>query len=102
MKIIEIILNVWMVITTPECWIQGSLYSVEWDKELIRLISDGQFTDIDNYTAKIGGHLVWVSNHPYGSFTLTPIGVRPRRSTILRAYDKLVRDQIANDANSNK
>lgn len=81
---------------TPRCWIQIQRYSKPWDKKLNELMKTHKFEIIDDFTARIGGWDVWYKNHPYGSFC--PMGelvpeVRPKRITILRAYDKLAADQ---------
>lgn len=72
------------VLLTPGCWLQNDPYSREWDRELTWLIDHGhKFVRMGRYNAQIGPYEVWVSNHPYASFTID--AVRPRRATILRA-----------------
>lgn len=86
-----------VIILNPACWIQNDGYSGTWDEELNRLMKGERFVKtITRYHATIGGHLVWISNHPYSSFTTDEFGstVRPRRLTILRAHKKLMRDFI--------
>lgn len=84
------------VILTPSCWSQNYTYSEAWDKKLNALMDEHDFTEITEHTAQIGEVCVWVANHPYASFT--PYGnmpsVRPKRTTILRAWDKLVSDMV--------
>lgn len=89
------LLAAFRVLTTPSCWLQNYPYSPEWDKELNRLMASQRFENVDKYTATLGRHEVWISNHPYASFTLRNLGVRPKRSTILRAQRKLIGDVIA-------
>src|SRR5688572_20466057 len=71
-------------------------YCAAWDKKLNQLMACRNFEKVDNFTAKIGGHTVWIENHPYASFTPQDFGihVRPSRSTILAAHDKLIDDLI--------
>lgn len=84
------------VIFTPSCWDQIEPYSPEWDKKLNELMENNDFKNIDQYEATIGGFRIWIGNHPYGSF-IPAFGVRsvrPKRSTILKAYEKLVKDSF--------
>jgi hypothetical protein len=82
------------VLTTPSCWLQNHPFCPEWDVELNRLMRTERFVNADKYTAEIGGHEVWVANHPYASFTLRRHEVRPSRATILRAKRKLIADVL--------
>jgi len=85
------------VLFTPRCWTQLHPYSKAWDAHLSKLIETHDFVNVGQHTAEIDGILVWIANHPYGSFH--PYGhtedkeirVRAKRSTILRADDKLIR-----------
>lgn len=85
------------VLFTPKCWMQNEDYSPAWDAHLNKLLDTHEFENVDKHTAEIGGITVWTSNHPYASFHPyghtedTEIKVRPKRSTMLRANDKLVR-----------
>ena len=56
--------------------------------------------DVDAEVARrealLAGHYVWVENHPYVSFTTYPVArVRPSRSTIFLAHDRLVESIMA-------
>lgn len=85
------------VLFTPSCWIQVSRYSKSWDKELNDLMETHKFEKFDGFIARIESRKVWVANHPYSSFdiyTVKPLDVRPKRITILRAYDKLLDDLV--------
>ena len=91
------------VLFTPGCWLQQNFYSAEWDAELRQHIqSNRPFLLICEYTAKIGGRDVWISNHPYASFSLMITkgnyyrltGFRPKRITMLEAHDKLMSDTL--------
>jgi len=87
--------SVFWVITHPSCWLQNYGYCKEWDDELNRLMREQRFVNITRCTANIGGHEVWVANHPYASFTLRRHDVRPSRTTIYRAQKKLMRDLLS-------
>lgn len=82
------------VLLTPACWIQVNAYSAVWDAKLNALMRTHRFTNIREHTADLGDYTVWISNHPYGSFSRYGHGpkVRPRRATILAAHDKLLND----------
>lgn len=67
-------------------------YSPSLDKELNELMRTNQFEYIDLYEAKIGNKRVWISNHPYSSFTRTSGGGRPSRLTIVRARRNYLND----------
>lgn len=84
------------VLVTPSCWLQNYPYSTAWDAELRRLMNTNCFVCEDRYTALLDGRRIWISNHPYASFTpyWEIARVRPSRSTILEAFDKLQRDQL--------
>lgn len=79
----------------PSCWLQNHHYSKWWDEELTRLIGSERLDVAGRCTAKIASRTVWISNHPYASFTpyedATP-EVRPKRSTILWAWSCLEAD----------
>lgn len=80
------------VLITPSCWIQNETYSEVWDSKLNSLMETNSFALKNEYCAEIGGICVWIANHPYASFAVK--GVRPSRSTILKAYDKLMLDYL--------
>ncbi len=80
-------------------------YSREWDNELVRLMNNNKFTEINIYHAKIGGKRFWIANHPYASFTISQninpfdhTTIRPNRWTIHMARKKL-RCDFNNNAN---
>jgi hypothetical protein len=91
------LLDAFWVLLHPAYWLQNHSYSAEWDEELTRLMESETFREYDGYEAKLGKHRVWVTNHPYASFVLQPMQVRPRRSTINRAHQKMMRDLIASN-----
>lgn len=93
------------VLLTPSCWIQNKPYSAKWNALLNKLLMEEEFTDVTEFYARIGGIQVWINNHPYASFSPYhgnfELNIRPRRSTILKAYDKLATidpvDYLEND-----
>lgn len=71
---------------------------MRWDKKLNELLDNNKFVKRDKYTVELGDTNLWVSNHPYASFTLydrkrgTVGEVRPKRMTIYKAWKKLKKD----------
>ncbi len=82
------------VLFTPSCWFQNYEYSEVWDKQLNELMKKEKFKYVFGYSAILGYYTIWIGNHPYASFTMKvgPYEVRPKRSTILNAMDKLQKD----------
>jgi hypothetical protein len=79
----------------PDYWLQSNPYNKDWDALLNRLLDTEDFVLEDIYTARIGGGVVWISNHPYASFSpYYPVrmDVRPKRITMVRAKRKLDAD----------
>lgn len=81
-----------ITLLNPLYWIQVQKYSFVWDKKLNELMKDNNFTEITEFTAKIGCVTVWIANHPYGSFNIYRCGFRPSRITIYLAMKKLKSD----------
>ena len=84
------------ILTTPSCWIRKYKTDLIWDMKLNQLLDKHDFADIGEYTAKLGNTLIWHSNHPYASFSpyrpvVGTVSILPTRTTVFRAYDKLVR-----------
>ena len=82
------------ILTTPSCWQRNHRTDHNWDRTLNALLDQHEFTNIDRHTARLGGKLIWIANHPYDSFT--PYSheagsppILPSRETAFRAYDKL-------------
>lgn len=78
----------------PDYWSMLSEYSLDWDVELNNLLDKYDFSEIGDYTARLGPTLIWIANHPFASFECYSIGStffgkRPKRTTIVRAYDRL-------------
>ncbi len=89
----------------PSYWIMINPYSREWDNELVRLMDNFKFTEINGYHATIGDKRIWIANHPYASFTLfqdtnpfEPKESRPSRRVLYIARKKLLCD-FNNNAN---
>ena len=89
----------WKVLLTPGCWLQNYPYSKEWDKILTDLMKYYSFKlDFDCHTAVLGDRTIWISNHPYASFTsYYGLRVRPSRRTIFKAREALLRDIFKTD-----
>lgn len=75
----------------PSYWHQLYTIDMRWDAELNQLLDKHEFTDIGQYTVRLGDAVIWISNHPYASFT--NYNRRDyhmaRRRTIWRAKQKL-------------
>lgn len=100
----------WRVLTTPSCWMQLNTYSAVWDRKLMEAMRHHKFRPAfylddepayaeyakkrDAYNVWLGNYRIWISNHPYGSFRLGVYSARPRRITILEAYDKMQEDLL--------
>lgn len=72
----------------------NSIYSISesWDDQLNRLMDYHNFVYVNSFWARIGDVDVWISNHPYGSFSRDNGKGLPSRITRLRAAEKLLRD----------
>jgi hypothetical protein len=83
------------ILFSPRYWIMNEEYNKALDEHLNKLMDEHDFVDIDKHSAKIGGVIFWVANHPYASFTyyLSTRG-RPSRLTLMRAWNKLSYDFI--------
>jgi len=75
----------------PDFWIMLDSYSSEWDKALNILLDDYEIESHSEFHITIHGYVIWISNYPYGSYTLSKSGNyckayegRPSRKTILR------------------
>jgi hypothetical protein len=75
----------------PSYWSQLYDVDMQWDAELNRLLDQHEFTNIGQYTAKLGDTSIWISNHPFASFTEYHRldYAMARRRTIWRAKQKL-------------
>ncbi len=90
----KILTNVSMIFR-PNYWLMNNRFSKSWDTTLLHLMKRHRFKRNCEHTAWLGNVLIWTSNHPYSSFTPYEnykIGVRPRRSTIMLAQEKLEAD----------
>lgn len=81
------------ILLSPSYWIMNNSYSKDWDAAMLASLEAGEkFTDIDDYTARFGGRLIWIANHPYASFTPRSSfvgGFRPSRVTIMKLRERL-------------
>jgi len=81
----------------PRYWHPLPRFSAEWDQELNSLLDKGLSFESGYSTSKLGVQSIWIANHPYASFS--PYNdprfgtVRPRRRTIVRAWEKLEKDR---------
>ena len=87
------------ILLDPRCWIRNYRTCDYWDDTLNELMKEHKFRKHKflKYTAYLGNIEIWISNHPYASFTLyNNAGVRgmPRRSTVFKAMKKLNKDFI--------
>lgn len=96
------------VLFTPACWVRIYPVSKPWDKELNELmlthnfVVDGDSPVSPHFMVKLGDKVIWVTNHPYASFSEIDYTeerpfcdrkmVLPKRITALRAMDKLNKD----------
>lgn len=80
------------VLFTPSCWIQCNLYSKQWDRLLLELMQCHKFKHVGSCYATLGPITLWIANHPCGSFRSKCFSARPKRATILKAYDRLMQD----------
>jgi hypothetical protein len=84
-----------LTICAPGYWLRNYPCSKEWDRLLNRLLDTEKFVYVDEFTAKLGGVEVWITNHPYASFRpYAPerLEALPARRTVLRARRKLLLD----------
>lgn len=88
----------------PNYWIMNYSYDETWDTVLNHLLDSHDFViqDDDKYVATLNGLEIWVTNHPYGSFTpwdrrlSQTVRVRPSRLTLVRAH-KMYQQSIKNN-----
>ena len=83
-------------ILKPSYWIMIGKYDREYNRYLNKLMVENKFEYKNRFTAKLGDTVVWIENHPYGSFTpdngMGADKIRPSRSTVYRAWRKLHKD----------
>tara|TARA_R110000765_G_scaffold7963_2_gene25959 strand:- start:2532 stop:2987 length:456 start_codon:yes stop_codon:yes gene_type:complete len=76
-----------ITIFNPAYWFQTQRYVDSWDRALNKVLDEDEITSLDDYYAQIGRWRVWITNHPYASYTHN--GSRPRRTTIVRAHHRV-------------
>lgn len=81
------------VMATPGCWIRNRLTNKEWDRKVLDLLEKGQFSEVGQYTVKLGGEQIWVKNYPYefGYNAYTTGTGMPSRSTVFKLKDAINR-----------
>jgi hypothetical protein len=95
-----IIEKVWIwikIILLPEYWVQFAIYNKRYDQWLLHSMATHDFENIGEYNATINGVDLCIAYHPYMSFTRKfseMLTVRPSRSTIMTAFDKLLRQEM--------
>lgn len=57
-------------------------------------MANGDFKKLDNYTAQIGGTIVWIESYPFAAFrpsggSVDNFRMLPKRRTVAYAMDKL-------------
>lgn len=79
----------------PTYWVMNLPYSKELDELVNTLLDKYEFTEVTQFSAKLGDTTFWIANRPYNSMCLynpyrNDLGnVRPSRLTIKRALAKL-------------
>jgi hypothetical protein len=93
----KILQNLYFIVR-PRWWLMVGTYDERWDRKLNRLLDKYDFTEIGKHTAELNGREIWVSNYPYASMRehrgLYTSNLLPSRKTILRAYKKLIEDDL--------
>jgi len=78
----------------PDYWVMNNSYSKELDKFMNDLLDNYEFESINEYTAKLGGITIWISNVPYAAMIpyereIHNLDIRPSRLTIKKGLKKL-------------
>lgn len=85
-------------------WLLNHRYSAGYDAALLALMDKHKFHSLTEYTVMLGDCKLWISGHPFASFSLMAgsgrIGIRPSRKTILLAYERMMFDCL-HPTNSN-
>lgn len=80
----------------PKYWIMNNPLCKEWDADLLELMEKYKFELSSRFRARLGSQIIWIANHPYASFSpafgFKDMKIRPKRSTIIKAREKLIRD----------
>lgn len=90
----EWIKNIFFVITNPSYWIMNYPYNKEFDNWLLNAIKTHNFENFTEHSVVIDGKILWIANHPYGSFTPYDMELRPSRRTIYLAHSKYMKDYL--------
>ena len=78
----------------PKFWLMNGPYDKDWDNEFNVLLDEHTFSNIDEYTTKLGDTTIWIANYPFACFRKRYVNKRPSRLTILRAKKLLDRDKL--------
>lgn len=79
----------------PSYWVMNYSYSRTLDKFFLSGISEGElFTEISRYHAEFKGQKIWISNHPYSSFTIDAMEIRPSVTTINKLEQLLTKSAL--------
>jgi hypothetical protein len=99
MKKFNQILDFIIAYMLPGYWYQQNPYNKQWDIVLNKLLNKHDFSGFRDHTAMLGNIEVWISNHPYASFSPYKYNVdyRPSRLTIRKAYKKYIKQKKAHD-----
>jgi len=90
--------NFFFTIFHPSFWVMNHPYSKAWDEQFNILICENKFEKIDNYHARLGNLILWTVNYPHAAFSITSpieLKIRPKRYTIYLAYQKMIKDLLA-------
>ena len=101
-KLLREILLFIRVTIDPRYWIRNSKYSREWDIQLRKEIEDNPVFEATNtgikYDVILNDRCIWVSNHPYASWTIrNGPDVMPSRRTTYLANKALINAFIKGD-----
>jgi hypothetical protein len=78
----------------PKFWLMNDRYDKDWDNEFNMLLDEHTFSNIGDYTSKLGDTEIWITNYPFACFRKRYINKRPSRLTILRAKKQFDRDKL--------
>ena len=78
----------------PKFWLMNHRYDKDWDNEFNMLLDEHTFSNIGDYTSKLGDTEIWITNYPFACFRKRYVNKRPSRLTILRAKKQFDRDKL--------
>lgn len=86
------------VLFSPRYWVQAYPTDMAWDNAVRRLLETESFEKISDRKATLGPYRVWISHHPYASFSPENMNVLPTRRTRLLAHKKLIQEFLRRKA----